>query len=103
MALEPSNGMADHCLQRSRFRKQMACARNDLQGFWPAQPRQRLLIELDDAEILAPDDEERRGAHNVESIAREVGPPAARDHRADLTRKLGRRNKGSRSAGAGTE
>jgi hypothetical protein len=76
---------------------------NDLQRSWPAQPRQRLLIEFDDPEIHAPDDEKRRGAHNVESVAGEVGPSATRDYSADSTRKIGRRDKGSRSAGAGAE
>ena len=51
------------------------------------RPRQRLLVELDDAEVVAADNEKRRRAHDVEGMAREVGPSAARDDGADSMRK----------------
>jgi hypothetical protein len=75
MALKPTCGMANHCLKRSRLGKKMARAWNDHQALRAAQPRQRLLIELDHTNISTPDDEKRRGAHDVESISRKSGRP----------------------------
>ena len=66
----------------------MARAGNDFQRFRSSQSRQRLLVELDDAEIGAADDQQRRRAHCVERVSGEIGAAAARDHCADTARKF---------------
>ncbi len=81
----------------------MARSWNDLQRLGRPQSRQGLLIEFDDAEIGAADDQKSWCPHLVERIAGEVGAPAARDHCADAARKLCRRDQGRRRSGAGAE
>ena len=95
--------MIDHRLERAGLGKQMARSRNDLQRLGSSQPRQRLLIELDDAEIGAADDQQRRRLHCVERISSEVRAPTARDHCTDTARKFCRRDKRRRRSGTGAE
>ena len=81
MVLKPPRGMADHRLQRSGLGKKMARPWYDFQRLRSLQPRERLLVELDDAEIDATDDQKSarelcrvpyqrgRGARRAETIA----------------------------------
>jgi hypothetical protein len=81
----------------------MACSRNDLQRLGSSQSGQRLLVELNDAEIGATDDQKRWSVHCVERITREVGTSAARNHCTDTARKLCRRDKSRRRSGTGAK
>ena len=95
--------MVDDGLQRSRFGKEMARTRNDLQSLRPLQPRQCLLVEFDDAEIGASDNKEGRCPNSVEGITGKIRTAAARYHSAHTTRKFRRSDECSRSPGAGAE
>jgi len=74
---EPARGMRDHRFHGSRLGKQMARARYDLQRRFRAQPRHRLFVELDDAEIRSADDQQRGGTDRFKRIPRQIGTPAA--------------------------
>jgi len=81
----------------------MAGVGNDLQGVSPSQSRQRLLVEFDDPDICAVDNEEGRRLNSVEKIAGEVRTPTARNDRADAMREVRGRNERSRCSRAGAE
>ncbi len=81
----------------------MAGVGNNLQGVSPSQSRQRLLVEFDDPDICAADNEEGRRLNSVEKIAGEVRTPPARNDRADAMREVRGRNERSRRSRAGAE
>ena len=81
----------------------MARSGNDLQRLGCSQPGQGLLVQFDDAEIGAADDQKSGCPHLVERIAGEVRAPAARHRCADTARKFSRRNQCRRGSGAGAE
>jgi hypothetical protein len=81
----------------------MSCFGHDLQRFGSSQSGQRLLIELDDAEIGAADDQKRRCLDLFEGISGEIGAPAARDHGTDPARQLRRRDQRRGRSGTSTE
>jgi len=103
IVLKPSRGMIDYRFQRPGLGKEMARSRNDLQRLGSSQSGQRVLIEVNDAEIGAADDQKGWRMHFVECITGEVGAPAPRDHCADTARKFRRRDKSRRRPGAGAE
>ena len=69
--------MPDHRFQGSGLGEKMAGARDDFQRLRSLQTRECLLIQFDDAEIIAAYDQERGRANLIERGAREVRPPAA--------------------------
>ena len=77
--------------------------RNDLQRLGSLEPRERLLIELDDGKIDATHDQQRRCADVIERLAGQVGTPTARDDSADPLAELGRRHERRRRPGARAE
>ena len=81
----------------------MARAWNDHQALRAAQPRQRLLIELDHHSISSTDDQKRWRTNRIERITGEIRPPAARDHCTDAVRNIGCCNECSRGSGTGSE
>src|SRR5271166_4302068 len=76
----------------------MAGVGNDLQGLSPWQSQQRLLVEFDDPDIRAANNEEGRRPNSVEGIAGEVRTPAARNDRAHAMREIRGRNERSRGS-----
>ena len=67
IGLEPSRRMGRDGFERARFGKEMRGARNDLDRLGPSEPRQRLLVQLDHAEVVAADDQKRRRLEPIES------------------------------------
>ena len=103
MALEPSGSMRDHGLQRTRFWKEMARAGNDFQRLQARQPRQRLLIQFDHADIGTADDQKSWRSNQVQGTAGKIRSTAARHDSADALRKLRRRRERGSRPGAGAE
>ena len=102
MALEPMRGIADDRLKGSRLRKKMGCAGNDLQGLGSLQTRECLLVQLDDVEIQTTNDQKRRCADTLESIACQIRPaPSRHDRPNPIRHSRSRDQRGGRSrAGA---
>jgi hypothetical protein len=69
--------MPNDGLQATGFREKMGCAGNDFDSFRPGQPGERKFIEFDHPVIGATYDQQRRRVDTLESIAGEVGAPAA--------------------------
>ena len=90
--LEPTRGVINHCLEGTRFRKQMAGTRDNFQCLRPAQPGEGLLVELNDDVINAADDQKRRRVYLIEDITGKVRASAARDNRSDLITEPRRRD-----------
>ncbi len=100
MACKPPRGVADDRLQRSRLGEEVARAGNDLQGFRTFQPRERLLVELNDAIVYPADDQEGWRANPVQRVAGKVGAPTTGDNGAYLITKRCGSDKSSRCARA---
>ena len=60
VTLEPTRGVLDDRLQGTRFRKEMARAWNYFDRFRSRQHRERLLVQLDHAEIAAAHNQQGR-------------------------------------------
>ena len=96
MACKPIRSILDHCLERPGLGKQMARPRDDLERFGSRQPRQRLLIELDDAEVGTADDQKRWRLHVCRAhpqpgrVAHPVRPPHQHGEEASLQRQAPR-------------
>jgi hypothetical protein len=69
--------MPDDGFHRARLRKQMTCARNDLQRLGTGQAKESLLIELDNAMIGAANDQQCRGMNPIEVSSRKIGAARA--------------------------
>jgi len=100
---KPPLGMIDHRFQRPGLGKEVARVRNDLQRLGPSQSGHRVLIEVNNAEIVAAYDQKGWRTNLIECLAGKIGAPAPRDHRADAARKPRRCNKRGRRSGAGAE
>ena len=103
MRLEPSRGMLNHDIERAGLRKQMGCARHDLDRLRRLQARKGLLVEFDHAVIEAADNQQGRRAHIVERRIGEIGTAATRHHRANAGAQLRRSDQRRRRSGAGSE
>ena len=95
--------MIDHRFQCPGLGKEMACVRNNLERLGPPQSGHRVLIKVNNAEIVAADDQKGWRMYLIKCLAGKIGAPAPRDHRADPERKPRRRNKRGRRSGAGAE
>ena len=101
--IEPTDGLVNDCIQRSRLRKQMSGTWDDFQRLGPFQARECLLVELNDAKVEASDDQQRRSAHVIQGSARQIGPAAPRYNGADALGSPGSRHERSRSSGTGAK
>jgi hypothetical protein len=95
--------MADDCFHGSALGEQMAGAWDNFHFLGSLETGKCLLVQFDDARVIAADDQKRRGTDLVERRAREVRPPAARDDRADAIAELSCCDQGGRSASARAE
>ena len=95
--------MINHGFQRSRLGEKMARTWHDLQRLWRPQARQRLLIELYDAKIVASDDQKGRRANSVKRTTGEIRTAATRNHCTDAVWKFRRDDECSRRSRAGAE
>lgn len=96
-------GMIDYRFQSAWLREKMAGARDNFQGFRPAQPGERLLIEFDDDIIRPADDQKCRRINPIEDIARKIRASAARDDRTHAAAEPRGRDKRSRRSRARAE
>jgi hypothetical protein len=102
MSLEPLAGEVNHGLQSARFREKMARVRHNLQDLSSGEPRQSLLVEFDDPDVDATNDEKRRRLDAAESITSKIETPSARNNRTHPMWELCRRDQSSGSASART-
>jgi hypothetical protein len=96
----PIGRQASNLFKRSGFFKEVRCAGHDFQLLFAAKFRERFLVQSDHDLIVSTHDEKGWRLHLRQSITREVGPSAARDHGLDPLPDFDRSHK--RCTGAGT-
>src|SRR5262249_7705187 len=103
IASKPPRSVIDDRLQRSRFRKEMARTRNDLQRRRASEAGQRPLVEFDHTIINAAHPQESRRANLIQQLLRKVGTSTAGDDGADATFQPDGRDERCRRSGARAE
>ena len=104
MTHEPARGERSDVFQCARFLEQMRCSWNNRDLLLTPELTKGLLIELDDVEIGAADDEERRSEHLREFFTTsQIRPSTARDDGGNFAREIGGHPQRRRRAGAGPE
>lgn len=82
--------MIDDRFERSGLREKMRGTGDDLDRFRPFQPRQRFLIQLDYAMIVAAHDQQSWRGNRIKRCIGEIWPAAARDDGTDTALELSR-------------
>src|SRR5579864_5268350 len=104
MTGEPLRCNLRHFFQRSWFLEQMRGSGDDNQFLLAASKRsQSLLIQVDDWPIMAANNQQCWCNHGPESISRQIGPAAARDHGRNLVGELSGSHKCCGSSSSRTE
>ena len=89
VTLKPTGSEVRHFFQRARFLEQVGCAGNNRHFLLAREPREGVAIEADNGIIVTANNEEGGGVNFRQRVAREIGPPAARDDRLNLPFKFG--------------
>src|SRR2546430_416371 len=69
--------------------------RNDFKFYFATHLCARLFVQIDDDVIVSTDNQERGRLHRRQGRSRQIGTPATRDDRADVSREFGRSDKRS--------
>ena len=77
VALEPRQGEAGHLLERARLLEEVAGAGDDHHFLGGGNAGEGLLVEADHGGVHLTHQQERRGLHRVQGLARQVRPAAA--------------------------
>jgi hypothetical protein len=103
MAQEPHARPYRDVVQHARFFEQVCCAWHQGEFLFASQLLQYFPVQLEDLEIVASDDEQRRRADQCQGGAREVGTASPQDDRSDQIDAHGGRLQGRRGARARPE
>src|SRR5436190_7862735 len=78
----------------------MGGARNDFESYLAPHLCPRLFVQINNDLIIPTDNQKRGSSHRRQCAPRQIGPPATRDDRADVSREFSRGDERGGAAGA---